>query len=72
MEAQIDWEVVVVVVMEAVWMEGDLKVTRKSAHTHPHARMHTHTHAGLSASVSVEHQSPLVVVGGHTSKRFTL
>lgn len=47
-------------------MEGDLKVK------HKHAREHTNTHTDWIGSVSVEHQSLLDMVGGHTSKRFTL
>lgn len=45
---------------------GDLKVKHKQA------REHTNTHTPWIESVSVEHQSLLDMVGGHTSKRFTL
>lgn len=44
-------------------MEGDLKVKDR------HARAHTHS---LSEPGSVGHQSLLDMLGGHTSKRFTL
>lgn len=57
--------VVVVVVTGVVGMEGDLKVKHSSAHTHTHTQ-------SLSESASAEHQSLLDMVGGHTSKRFTL
>lgn len=47
-------------------MEGGLKVK------HKYAREHTNTRTHWIGSVSVEHQSLLDMVAGHTSKRFTL